>query len=165
MNASMPALLPLSPTKLAIPVLPPGLLERPRLDEWQLRLPQVRLAVLHAASGFGKTTLAAQWARAFDGRVAWLQLHASDNLALQFGRYLTQALDRQLDAGCPLSAALAEQGQVSTDALFTQLLAELPGEHEAILIVLDEFEVLHERELIAGRSEEHTSELQSLMRS
>ncbi len=150
MNASMPALLPLIPTKLAIPMLPPGLLERPRLDEWQLRLPQVRLAVLHAASGFGKTTLAAQWARAFDGRVAWLQLHASDNLALQFGRYLTQALDRQLDAGCPLSAALAEQGQVSLDALFTQLLAELPGEHEAILIVLDEFEVLHERELIAG---------------
>ena len=63
MNASMPALLPLIPTKLAIPMLPPGLLERPRLDEWQQRLPQVRLVVLHAASGFGKTTLAAQWAR------------------------------------------------------------------------------------------------------
>ncbi len=60
MNAAMPPLLPLIPTKLAIPMLPPGLLERPRLDEWQLRLPQVRLAVLHAASGFGKTTLAAQ---------------------------------------------------------------------------------------------------------
>ncbi|HAF90133.1 MAG TPA: HTH-type transcriptional regulator MalT, partial [Pseudomonas sp.] len=75
MNAAMPPLLPLIPTKLAIPMLPPGLLERPRLDEWLQRLGQVRLAVLHAASGFGKTTLAAQWARAFDGRVAWLQLH------------------------------------------------------------------------------------------
>ncbi|MEC7473143.1 MAG: AAA family ATPase, partial [Pseudomonadota bacterium] len=150
MNAAMPPLLPLIPTKLAIPMLPPGLLERPRLDEWQQRLPQVRLAVLHAASGFGKTTLAAQWARAFDGRIAWFQLHASDNLGLQFGRYLTQALDRQLDAGCPLAVALAEQGRVSLDSLFTQLLAELPGEHEAILIVLDEFEVLHDAELIAG---------------
>ncbi|MFP5338076.1 MAG: hypothetical protein ACLGIW_06230, partial [Gammaproteobacteria bacterium] len=82
MNAAMPPLLPLIPTKLAIPMLPPGLLERPRLDEWQQRLPQVRLAVLHAASGFGKTTLAAQWARAFDGRIAWFQLHASDNQGL-----------------------------------------------------------------------------------
>ena len=143
MNAAMPPLLPLIPTKLAIPMLPPGLLERPRLDEWQQRLPQVRLAVLHAASGFGKTTLAAQWARAFDGRIAWFQLHASDNLGLQFGRYLTQALDRQLDAGCPLAVALAEQGRVSLDALFTQLLAELPGEHEAILIVLDAVSYTH----------------------
>ncbi|PKO73599.1 MAG: hybrid sensor histidine kinase/response regulator, partial [Betaproteobacteria bacterium HGW-Betaproteobacteria-17] len=38
--------LPLIPAKLCAPALHPGLLARPRFDEWLQRLPQVRLAVL-----------------------------------------------------------------------------------------------------------------------
>ena len=52
--------LPLIPAKLAAPSIHPGLLPRPRFDEWLQRLPQVRLAVLQAPSGFGKTVLASQ---------------------------------------------------------------------------------------------------------
>ena len=61
--------LPLIPAKLAAPSIHPGLLPRPRFDEWLQRLPQVRLAVLQAPSGFGKTVLAGQWAAAFAGAV------------------------------------------------------------------------------------------------
>ena len=47
--------LPLIPAKLAAPALHPGLLPRPRFDEWLQRLPQVRLAVLQALQPFVET--------------------------------------------------------------------------------------------------------------
>ena len=150
MNAAIPAPLPLIPAKLNMPLLPRGLLARPRLDEWFQRLGEVRLAVLHAPSGFGKTTLACQWARAFEGRVAWLQLHPGDNDPLQLGRYLLHALDAQLEHGCPRSLLLAGQGREAFDTLLTHLLAELPGEHEPLLLVLDDFETLYTAEVIAA---------------
>jgi len=150
MNAVIPSPLPLIPAKLTMPSLPRGLLARPRLDEWLHRLPEVRLALLQAPSGFGKTTLACQWARGFAGRVAWLQLHAGDNQPRQFGRYFTHALDRQLEHGCPLSLLLAEQGGEGVEALLTHVLAELPSEHEPLLLVLDEFEALHDLDVIGA---------------
>lgn len=140
--------LPLIPAKLSVPALPPGLLARPRFDEWLQRLPQVRLALLQAPSGFGKSVLASQWAAAFAGAVAWLNLDGSDNDPRQFGRYLINALHRQLEAGCPLSVALAEQGEEGLDGLLTRLLAELPASHPPLLLVLDEFGALHNREPI-----------------
>lgn len=142
--------LPLIPAKLTAPALHPGLLPRPRFDEWLQRLPQVRLAVLQAPSGFGKSVLASQWAAAFAGAVAWLNLDGNDNSPRQFGRYLLNALHRQLEGGCPLSVARAEQGEEGLDGLLTRALAELPASHAPLLLVLDEFEVLHNREVIAA---------------
>src|SRR5690606_32933180 len=135
--------------KMSRPPMPRGLLERPRLDEWFQRLGDVRLAVLHAPSGFGKTTLACQWAQAFDGRVAWLQLHPGDNDPRQLGRYLLHVIDAQLAHGCARSLLLAEQGGEVFDTLLTHLLAELPAEHDPLLLVLDDFETLNNPEVIA----------------
>ncbi|MEX6502252.1 HTH-type transcriptional regulator MalT [Pseudomonas zhanjiangensis] len=148
MTVAAPAPLPLIPAKLTAPALHPGLLARPRFDEWLPRLAKVRLAVLQAPSGYGKTVLAGQWAAAFDGPVAWLNLDASDNGPRQFGRYLLNALDARLEAGCPLGVARAEQGGEGLDGLLTRLLAELPASHPPLLLVLDEFEVLDNREVI-----------------
>lgn len=142
--------LPLIPAKLAAPSIHPGLLPRPRFDEWLQRLPQVRLAVLQAPSGFGKTVLAGQWAAAFAGAVAWLNLDGNDNSPRQFGRYLLNALHRQLEGGCPQCVNRAEQGDDGLDGLLTRLLAELPAEHPPLLLVLDEFEALRNREVIAA---------------
>ena len=50
-------------------MLPPGLLERPRSTSGSSACRRCARR-LHAASGFGKTTLAAQWGAAFDGRIA-----------------------------------------------------------------------------------------------
>ncbi|SDH62432.1 LuxR family transcriptional regulator, maltose regulon positive regulatory protein [Pseudomonas benzenivorans] len=150
MTAAARPPLPLIPAKLTAPALHAGLLARPRFDEWLQRLPQVRLAVLQAPSGFGKSVLASQWAAAFAGAVAWLNLDGNDNSPRQFGRYLLNALHRQLDGGCPLSVARAEQGEEGLDGLLTRALAELPASHSPLLLVLDEFEALHNREVIAA---------------
>ncbi len=150
MNAALPTPLPLIPAKLQAPSLPTGLLDRPRFDEWFQRLPEVRLALLQAASGFGKTTLACQWGRDFAGPTAWFRLHPGDNDPAQFGRYLAQALDQRVEGGCPIAVALAEQGAPGIEALVTRLLAELPVEHSPLLLVFDEFEVIYNRELIAA---------------
>lgn len=150
MNAALAQPLPLIPAKLCAPALHPGLLARPRFDEWLQRLPQVRLAVLQAPSGFGKTVLASQWAAAFAGAVAWVNLDDKDNNPRQFGRYLLNALHARLDGGCAQSLARAERGEEDLDGLLTRLLAELPAEHSPLLLVLDEFEVLRNPELIAA---------------
>ncbi|QLC72101.1 HTH-type transcriptional regulator MalT [Pseudomonas sp. LPB0260] len=148
--ASTPMLqpLPLIPAKFAAPAVHRGLLARPRFDEWLQRLPQVRLAVLQAPSGFGKTVLASQWAQDFLGAVAWLNLDGNDNQPRQFGRYLVNALDRQLEAGCPQAVARAELGEEGPESLLTRLLAELPAEHAPLLLVLDGFEQLRNAEVI-----------------
>ncbi|MET1079111.1 MAG: HTH-type transcriptional regulator MalT [Pseudomonas sp.] len=148
MNAAVRPPLPLIPAKLRAPPLPPNLLARPRLDEWLQRVLQARLVVLQAPSGFGKTVLASQWAAAFDGAVAWLTLDGNDNLPRQLGRYLLNALHPQLEGGCAQSLARAESSEDALDSVLTRLLAELPASHEPLLLVLDAFEVLHNREAI-----------------
>ncbi|SEK89229.1 LuxR family transcriptional regulator, maltose regulon positive regulatory protein [Atopomonas hussainii] len=150
MTSAVPTALPLIPAKLSLPYLPDGVIRRPRFDEYLSRLGHVRLLVLQAASGFGKTTLACQWAQDYDGATAWLTLDSSDNDAAQLGRYLVNALHNELDGGCPRSQALAEQGAMPLEALLTHLLAELPPSHGPLLLVLDEFECVHNREAIQG---------------
>src|SRR5690606_29914095 len=87
---------------------------------------------------------------AFDGRVAWLQLHPGDNDPRQLGRYLLHVIDAQLAHGCARSLLLAEQGGEVFDTLLTHLLAELPAEHDPLLLVLDDFETLNNPEVIAA---------------
>ncbi|MCJ8169263.1 HTH-type transcriptional regulator MalT [Atopomonas sediminilitoris] len=150
MTSAMPTVLPLIPAKLSLPYLPEGVIRRPRFDEYLERLAHIRLVVLQAASGFGKTTLACQWAQDYAGATAWLTLDGSDNDPVQLGRYLVNALHSELSQGCPNTQALAEQGAYSLPALLTHLLAELPPSHEPLLLVLDEFETLHQPEVIEG---------------
>lgn len=148
MNAAVRPPLPLIPAKLLAPALHAELLARPRFDEWLQRVPRARLVILQAPSGFGKSVLASQWAAAFVGAVAWLNLDDNDNSPRQLGRYLVNALHRQLDGGCGQSLARAELGEDGLDSVLTRVLAELPVEHAPLLLVLDEFEVLHNREVI-----------------
>jgi LuxR family maltose regulon positive regulatory protein len=94
-------------TKLIAPPLRPNLLLRPRLTE---RLnhglqPGLKLTLLSAPAGYGKTTCLVQWARTSRALVGWLLVDQKDNDFERFFRYLVMAwaevqpdvIDSQLD--------------------------------------------------------------------
>ncbi len=145
--------LPEAPTllsaKLQPPRLPPALVARPRLLARLDALWQVPLLLISAPAGFGKSTLAAQWAadraaRGLPPQVAWLALDPGENDPVRFWRYVIAACQRfgadvgrvalaQLDSSArppfappPLEPALA--------ALLNDL-ARL--EHPALLVLED----------------------------
>jgi LuxR family maltose regulon positive regulatory protein len=63
-----------------------------RLD--QTLLPGVRLALISAPAGFGKTSLLAEWMVKRPGDAAWLALDEGDNPPGVFLTYLLGALER-----------------------------------------------------------------------
>src|ERR687886_2185033 len=88
-------MLPVLETKLYVPKPRRGALPRARLRERMDRAAGVKLTLVSAPAGFGKTTLLADWlaAVAIDGRtVAWLSLDQSDNHPGSFWTYLVAAL-------------------------------------------------------------------------
>jgi len=85
---------PLVGTKLRAPVSVSGCCERPRLSG---RLDaalgdHVRLTVLSAPPGYGKTVAVAGWLEARRVPRAWLALDAAENDLARFVRYLAAAL-------------------------------------------------------------------------
>lgn len=86
---------PLEEAKLAVPPCPPWVVARPRLIRSVARALDDGLVVsVFAAAGFGKTTLAAQNAQAWAGKVAWVSLDPGDHgLRRLWNLILAAALD------------------------------------------------------------------------
>src|SRR5438445_3907979 len=88
---------PLLETKSFVPKSRRGLVPRPRLSNRLNRGAESKLTLVSAPTGFGKTTLLADWlaAVAVDRRtVTWLSLDQSDNHPASFWTYLIAALQR-----------------------------------------------------------------------
>ena len=81
-------------TKLTVPPASDERAPRPYLLEKldYRRQPGTRLVLFCAPAGYGKTTLAADWARTSSGGVAWFSLDPADNDPNQFLAYLVAAL-------------------------------------------------------------------------
>ena len=91
--------MPILRTKLYIPPVRDGLVARPRLIDrlnHGLRL-DVRLTLVSAPAGFGKTTLVSDWISKTGRPAGWLTLDGSDNDPRRFLMYVVAAL-RVIDA-------------------------------------------------------------------
>jgi LuxR family maltose regulon positive regulatory protein len=81
-------------SKLRVPAVRPGVVPRAGLVNRLRAERSVRLATVVAASGYGKTTLLAQWAARDARRFAWLSVDERDNDPLVLLRHLAAALSR-----------------------------------------------------------------------
>ena len=79
-------------TKIYLPKVRRGLVPRPRLGERLNRGAELKLTLVSAPAGFGKTTLLAAWLDFFKHSAAWVSLDHSDNHAASFWSYLIEAL-------------------------------------------------------------------------
>ena len=128
-------------------LLPPrrrkGVLRRPRLESRLLAVLDYPLTIVHAATGYGKSTSLAALAKVVD-RLAWYTITEPDRDPLLFLAHLICSFERIRPAWCqPALRALEESGGRVTPAALTPLIntltAELDGE---AVLVLDDYHLV-----------------------
>src|SRR5207248_8127160 len=105
------------------------------------------LILLVAAAGFGKSTLAATYARDSGGAVAWLTLHAADRDTRRLFARLADALDAGF--GEPGSVPALRRGLAEGAegvGLARLLLDDLSQAPSGFIVVLDDFHLVGESE-------------------
>jgi LuxR family maltose regulon positive regulatory protein len=108
---------------------------------------QLKLCLVEAPAGFGKTTLLAQWrAVAGGGRVAWVSLDEGDNDPTRFWVYLVEAL-RSVEPGVGAAAleALRRPRADPYRAVLPGLLNELSRIGSPLVLVLDDYHLIANR--------------------
>ncbi|HEY2595998.1 MAG TPA: hypothetical protein VGK33_19070, partial [Chloroflexota bacterium] len=128
-----------------VPAPAPHELRRDRLLEELHKHRSRPLILLVAPAGFGKSTLAATYARESGGAVAWLTLQAADRDTRRLFAHLADALDAGFGEGGvvpQLRTGLIEGADgVGLARLLLDDLARAPT---GFIIVLDDFHVVHD---------------------
>lgn len=145
----------LLPTKLSPPQTPSVLVTRGAPLLRISRGISGKLVLLTAPLGSGKTTLLTQWYR--DARAphlrAWLSLDEQDNAPERFFSYLVGAIRRaapEFDAY--IASQLDAQVELPLDHATSVVLRSLWNLGRELVVVLDDFHVLHERALVRAFS-------------
>lgn len=139
-----PSLLP--PGKVNVPVPPYILVRRPRLVK-QITTP---LTVIHAPSGFGKSTLLHDWKQTCGFPVAWLALDENDNVPQRFWLSLVMSLQTiQPDLGRELQAYLNSSASYNVPDVIHHLGNDLnrAAGKERLGLVLDDFHNVNNSEI------------------
>ncbi len=135
---------PLLATKLYLPRMRPNRVGRPHLME-RLRqglLPGCQLVLVSAPAGFGKTTLAAEWAHTGGLPAAWLSLDEKDNDPLRFWHYLIAALQTiDLALGQDMDVAL-DAPAPPVESLLIFLVNDLIQFRKPLLLLLDDYHLI-----------------------
>lgn len=146
-------------SKLFSPVVREGIVNRPgllaRLEEG-LR-PGVRLVLLSAPAGFGKTTLAGEWLLEIERRTAkgapayrtcWLTLDERDNHLGRFLRYLIALIhDMNEPAGQMLLEWLQMPYREAQDQILAGITNELALSSRPIILFLDDYHLIESDEV------------------
>jgi LuxR family maltose regulon positive regulatory protein len=147
-------------SKLEIPPLRARLVARQRLLE---RLDSglnsagpetVRLVLVSAPAGFGKTTLLSAWVRGSRRRAAWLSLDEGDNDPARFLAYLLEALraiepalgDGRLETLQPAGLD-GPLGEARIDPFMSALANRLHGQPAPSVLVLDDYHLIAEEQV------------------
>jgi LuxR family maltose regulon positive regulatory protein len=143
---------PLIATKLHQPSRRRTLVGRPRLHVRLERAADARLLLVSAPAGFGKTTLVGEWLDDVTDQtaVAWLSLDERDDDPATFWAYVLASLQSavpELDVGAD---ALVGSDHAPSDAVLAALVNELHALERDVILVLDDFHVVHRAEIHDG---------------
>jgi len=144
---------PLIATKLYVPKLRRGLVERRRLGAQLRRGAESRLTLVSAPAGFGKTTLLAEWLGETPGQdraVAWLSLDLSDNEPESFWTYVVTALQTAVPGVASAALELIASSPLPTDLVLTTLLNELAAAPGEVWLVLDDYHLVDSHDVRDG---------------
>ncbi|MEC3954398.1 protein kinase [Nocardia sp. CDC153] len=134
---------PVPATRLRPPTVSRALVERPRLLDALRSGHDRRLAVVHGPTGFGKTTLAAQWCAAVTaqgGSVAWLTVDSDDDNVVWFLSHLIEAIRATRPAlARELGDLLEEHGDEAGRFVLTSLINEIDRRGEHLTVVIDDW--------------------------
>jgi LuxR family maltose regulon positive regulatory protein len=139
-------------TKLHVPPIRGGLVDRPLLCERLARGSEAKLTLVSAPAGFGKTTLLAEWlASGPDSTrvVAWLSLDKTDNEPRLFWEHVVAAIAAVTDdIGNAVLPVLQSGGPVEIG--LAVLLNELSALPKVVDLVLDDYHTTDHPDIQAG---------------
>ena len=145
---------PTPATKYRPPVATKSLVPRSRLTDVVRAAGRRRLILIHAPSGYGKSTLAAQWREELtrDGvAVAWLTIDDDDNNAVWFLAHLLESIRRVRPALAEsLGQVLEEHGDDAARYVLTSLIDDIHENDDRITLVIDDWHRVSDPETIAA---------------
>ncbi|MCX4092321.1 serine/threonine-protein kinase [Nocardia sp. alder85J] len=143
---------PFASTKFRPPTAPRTAVERTRLLEILRRSGRRRLILVHGPAGFGKTTLAAQWAQEVEAAgtpVAWLTTDPDDDNVVWFLTHLVEAIRRvRPELARELGALLEARSSDATRSVLSALIDEIHDSGTPMLLVVDDWQQVHGRRTV-----------------
>ncbi|EKT82034.1 protein kinase (plasmid) [Rhodococcus opacus] len=129
-----------------------ALVRRERLID-RLRAGQSRkLTVIHGPTGFGKSTLAAQWCEVLTAEgvtVAWLTVDNDDNNLVWFLSHLIEAIRAvKPTLATELNDVLEERGDESERYVLTTLINEIHQSGAPVTLVIDDWHAVNKKATI-----------------
>ena len=141
---------PILASKITVPDVPGFAVQRPRISELLTRGTRWNpLTIVTGPPGAGKTMALTLWAAAETRPVAWVALDRYDNRPKAFWSYVVAAL-RRSGAVIPESLSADTREQASDHVFLLWLVSALAGQDQPVILVLDDFHVLTEPEVLKG---------------
>lgn len=140
-------------SKLTIPKPYARSVPRPQLIERLNAGLERKASFVVAPAGYGKTTLASEWARQADIAVGWLSLDEKDNDLNRFWSYFAAAIEQaagSLSDSLRIAASTLSPGR--HEPFLVALLNEWSGLREPVAIVLDDWHVVESADVIESVS-------------
>lgn len=140
-------------TKLFVPTLRDGVVERRRLSERLERGATSKLTLISAPAGFGKTTLVTAWLAgrsSVSQAVAWLSLEQIDNEPTTFWTHVIAALQKAAAEQSAAALQILQPGQHANDLVLTSLVNALAAAQVGIDLILDDYHVIDHPDVQAG---------------
>ena len=148
-RSSFPVADPILASKITVPGVAALTVQRPRISELLARGTRwSALTVVTGPPGSGKTMALTLWA-AESGPVAWVALDRHDNDPEAFWSYVVAAL-RRSGADLPEALPAYTQEQATDHVFLLWLVSALAGQDQPVILVLDDFQVLTEPEVLKG---------------
>jgi LuxR family maltose regulon positive regulatory protein len=131
-------------TKLLVPAPRAGLVSRPRLVDVLSAGLGARMTLVCAPTGWGKTSVLAQWARSTDSvRFAWVSLEAGDAESLRFWRYVAAAIATvEPEAAATAQRRLGAPAVSISDEIVPVLVNDLADIADPLVLVLDDYQLV-----------------------
>src|SRR5271155_1015260 len=143
-DTTAPPTPPTPTTKYRPPVPTRSLVARNRLIDVLRAGGRRRLGLVHAPSGFGKSTLAAQWREELsrDGvGVGWLTIDDDDNNVVWFLAHLVELVRRVRPAlAASLGQVLDEHGDDAARYVLTTLIDEIHEKDDRMALIIDDWQ-------------------------
>jgi DNA-binding SARP family transcriptional activator len=141
--------MPVQETKVHRPLLRPDTLSRERLTGWLEEAARHRVAVVIGESGFGKTTLLADWSSTTARRTSWYRLEPDDRDWLTLLRHLIaggRELDPQFGSDTYRMIGMLGPGGPTQDDVVQRLGEEMAsfgaGDARGFSVIMDDYQVL-----------------------
>ncbi len=135
-------------TKLGVPMPPSRMVPRPQLLQALEDGRPAKLALVCAPTGWGKTSLLAQWAAKGEGHFAWVSLEPADSEPLRFWRYVVAALTSAEPSLADTAQRRLAAPVVSIgDDVLPVLVNDIAAMREPVVLVLDDYHVIDTPEI------------------